>query len=355
MLDIDFYRQVHGLKQRLLGGEPFDSQEVFDTFERYRSRCPVVYNIETTNLCNMSCKMCPRTTMMTRPIEELSMKTYSHIVKQLRPWRPDEWETWQDFVELQYGIERDGMSENHFFLYIIPKVIQLHGYGAPLLDKHIVERIERLTEQGIPSYFSCNPSNIGIRGIEQDLATFEAGLDYCKYSIESVDNRTHKDIRGPASNFTDAYKKILYLLNEKEKRNLKTTIVITMLDLNRPNQAEEWAKLQEKFNGLDVYIYFKSEDQQWYRKQYHGTKSIHWTEICQMPWLSMTVKSNGDLAMCMEDFNNEIVLGDGNVQDLLSVWNGKSYGDFRRQHFERPVGIKCVDQCDMKLIGDMLR
>ena len=68
-------------------------------------------------------------------------------------------------------------------------------------------------------------------------------------------------------------------------------------------------KLIKAFSGLDVYIYLKSEDCQWYRKDYHGTESIHWQEVCKHPWMTMTIKSNGEVAMCMEDFNNEIVFG----------------------------------------------
>jgi len=354
MIDIKFYQHFHRYKQRLMEGGRFERQELFNLLERCRREEPVIYNIETTNLCNMRCQMCPRTTLMTRSNEELPMEIYNRVIEQIRPWTLKEWDKWQDFVELHYGIDRNEMSENHFFLYVIPKVIQLHGYGSPLLDKHIVKRVERLTMRGIPSYFSCNPSNIGIRGIERDVAVFEAGLDYCKYSIESVDDQTHKEIRGQASNFTDAYIGILYLLNEKVKRNLSTTIVITMLDLGRPNQDEEWAKLQEKFDGLDVYLYFKSEDQQWYREQYHGTKSIHWIEMCQIPWSSMTVKSNGEFAMCMEDYNNEIILGDASTEGLFDVWNGKNYQHLRLEHFSKPSDIKCVDQCDMKLMGDLV-
>ena len=36
--------------------------------EGVRNRKPVIYNIETTKACNMRCAMCPRTTMMTRPV-----------------------------------------------------------------------------------------------------------------------------------------------------------------------------------------------------------------------------------------------------------------------------------------------
>ena len=350
MIDIDFYMESFELTQKLMKGEPFDKEYIFNKFEKYRKKNPVVYNIETTNACNMKCKMCPRTTMMTRSIETLNEDTFIKIVDQIRPFSGSKWLEWEQFVEKNYGISEKDMSENHFFLYIIPKVIQLHGYGEPLLDKNMHKYIKILTERNIPSYFSCNPANINI---EKTLEMFENGLDYIKYSIESVEDVHHKEIRGTASNFTNSYKKILQLVNFKKKNNYDTTIIITMLDLNRTGQAEEFKRLKEAFDGVDVYIYLKSEDQLWYRKKYHETKSIHWTEFCKHPWMSMTIKSNGEAAMCMEDYNNEIILGDAKKDSLYDIWNGEKYAQFRKDHFNLTPGIKCTKQCDMKLIGNM--
>ena len=79
--------------------------------------------------------MCPRTTMMTRKIETLDSEIFNRIINQIKPYTVDEWESWQSFVETKYRIMRNDMSENHFFLHVIPKVIVLHGYGDPLLDK----------------------------------------------------------------------------------------------------------------------------------------------------------------------------------------------------------------------------
>ncbi len=180
----------------------------------------------------------------------------------------------------------------------------------------------------------------------------DAGLDYIKYSIESVNDEEHKKIRGEASNFSESYKRIQQVLEYKKAHNLNTTVVITMLDLNRTHQKEDFDKLLEAFKNLDVYIYLKSEDCQWYRKDFHGTKSIHWSEICKHPWMTMTIKSNGEATMCMEDFNNEIVLGNTNIQSLKEIWNGEAYRKFRYQHLFANDRIKCVDQCDMKLMGD---
>ena len=349
MFDIIFYMRVFELKQKLIEGNIFDEEYVFNEFEKFRNKYPVIYNIETTNACNMKCEMCPRTTMMTRKIETMDNDTFNNIVKQINPFTKEEWSTWQDFVENNYKIDRKDMSENHFFLFIIPKVIVLHGYGDPLLDKNMPMRIKMLADRGIESYFSCNPANINL---ETNLEMFKNGLGYIKYSIESVDDLLHKKIRGEASNFTDSYEKILKLVEEKKKCGYKTKIVITMLDLKKDNQNEEFEKLKKAFEGLDVYIYLKSQDQQWYENKNEGTNSIHWTEFCQFPWSSMTIKSNGESVECVEDFNNEIILGDVKKESLYDIWNGEKYNQFRRHHFDLNQNIKCSQKCDMKLIGE---
>jgi radical SAM protein with 4Fe4S-binding SPASM domain len=350
MIDIHFYMGIYDIKKRIMAGERFAKQDIYEKFEEVRRKEPVVYNIETTNACNMHCAMCPRTTMMTRKVERMKKEVFEKIIDELRPYTPDELEQWHSFVESSYKIDRNIMSENHFFLHVIPKVIQLHGYGDPLLDTEISERVRQLNERGFLSYFSCNPANIDV---EKNIEIFRNGLGYIKYSIESVDDFLHKQIRGEASDFAGSYKKILQILDAKKKYNFGTTVVITMLDLNRASQKEEFEKLKKAFSGLDVYIYLKSQDQQWYQEKYEGTNSIHWTEFCQFPWSSMTIKSNGEAAMCVEDFNNEIILGDTRTDSLTNIWNGEEYAQFRKDHFFLKEGIKCTKECDMKLIGSL--
>ena len=351
MFDVAFYMKVNELKKRFASGELIDKQFVFEQLEKFRDKNPIVYNIETTNACNMKCEMCPRTTMMTRKIERLDSGTFNKIIDELTPFSKDDWEKWQSFVEEKYGINRHDMSENHYFLHVIPKVIQLHGYGDPLLDSELPQRIKRMTENGLNSYFSCNPANINV---EKNIEMFSNGLGYIKYSIESVDDFLHKKIRGDASDFEASFQKILQMLDAKKKYGFSTTIVITMLDLKRENQTEEFKKLKHAFAGQDVYIYLKSQDQQWYQNKYEGTNSIHWTEFCQFPWSSMTIKSNGEAAMCVEDFNNEIILGDTKSESLYGIWNGEKYAQFRIDQFDLKKGIKCTGHCDMKLIGSMV-
>jgi radical SAM protein with 4Fe4S-binding SPASM domain len=131
-------------------------------------------------------------------------------------------------------------------------------------------------------------------------------------------------------------------------------MVITMINLNKAWQQDEFAKLKEAFKGMDVYVYLKSQDQMWYEDNKQTTQSIHWLEFCQFPWSSMTIKSNGEAVECVEDFNNEIILGNTAKESLVDIWNGEKYKQFRNDHFDLRPGIKCTEQCDMNLIGSFL-
>lgn len=351
MFDVEFYMKVYELKKRLMSGEKIEREYLVEKLESYRSPEPIVYNIETTNACNMRCEMCPRTTIMTRPIETMKPDLFKKVIDQLEPFSVEQLSRWEDFAVKNYGIKKNEMNENHYFLYVIPRVIVLHGYGDPLLDKSMPQYVKWMTERGLESYFSCNPANINM---ERTIETFENGLGYVKYSIESVDDLRHKEVRGQASNFTESYKNILKLLELKAQRNYKTTIVITMINLNKPWQHDEFERLQEAFKDLDVYVYLKSQDQQWYEDNKQQTQSIHWIEFCQFPWSSMTIKSNGESVECVEDFNNEIILGDSATESLYDIWNGDKYKRFRNDHFNLRPGIKCTEQCDMQLVGSFL-
>ena len=121
MIDIKFYMAFDELINTLDVNMEYSLNYMTEKLENIRSKEPVVYNIETTNRCNMRCKMCPRTTMMTRKNEDIDRNTFLNVVKQIRPHTQEEWNIWKAFCEKKYGIYENEMSENHFFLYIIPK------------------------------------------------------------------------------------------------------------------------------------------------------------------------------------------------------------------------------------------
>ena len=68
MFDINFLQKVTPYKDQILAGELrlSDADEIERELDTLRTKEPMVFNIETTNYCNMKCIMCPRTELMTR-------------------------------------------------------------------------------------------------------------------------------------------------------------------------------------------------------------------------------------------------------------------------------------------------
>ena len=104
MFDINFYMQSHSILRQIDNGKKFSKVELFNHFERLRSKEPIVYNIETTNACNMRCKMCPRTSRMTRNITFLESGYYQKVVEQIKPHNKQLWNEWENFCTKTYGI-----------------------------------------------------------------------------------------------------------------------------------------------------------------------------------------------------------------------------------------------------------
>jgi radical SAM protein with 4Fe4S-binding SPASM domain len=346
--------KFHNLKKEIMDGKYSinDKELILNKIENLRDKSPVVYAIGTTNHCNMKCQFCPRTTRPPKVLKTMDIGMFENIVNQLSPIDNELWLKWCKFCEKEYNIMKNEMNENHFYLYVISHVEQIHLFGDPLLDKNIDKCVKLLTDRGIKSYFSCNPSNINLKKVEK---CFDSGLDYIKFSLESTNDEEHKKIRGDASNFTKSYQDICKLLEIKKKNNYKTTIVITMLDLNQPNQQEQYDKLMEYFKDKEVYIFIKSQDTQWYDDgEYHGTNSVHWKEACFHGWSTMTIDPWGQAVECMESNASEIVLGNVNDNSLYDIWNGEKYKEFRRSHIYL-TQERCMKECDMNLIGSYLK
>lgn len=339
MIDVAFYMKVADYKRKIMAGMLPRAEEAYDYLESIRSKYPVVFNIESTNSCNMACSFCPRTTKMTRPVKTMDPKIFSLIASQLKPHTEGLWADWLDFAQKEYKIPLDEQSENAFFLYVLPRVVVLHGYGDPLLDPHIPAHILFLSLLDIPTYFSCNHANIRINRLED---TFKNGLGYIKFSVDSVTSPA----RGKDQWDRD-YRNIMDVLNMKARGGYSTQIVVTMIDLGR----DEFAQLQHAFVGTDVYLYQKSLDQAWMIGG-EKPKSIHWSEPCQFPWSSMTVNSSGLVVPCGEDYDADMVMGDVTKQTLEEIWNGPKYAKLRRWHINTKPTIRCNDgSCDMKTIG----
>jgi len=358
MYDINFFKNSNKLKnkitKRLLNNS--DYEDIIAELETLRNKSPYIYNIETTNYCNMKCVMCPRTIYMTRKNIWIEDKLFEKLTDKVKIHDQKNIENFWKWLEREYKQPVKEVSENGFYFSVVSRHLVLHGFGEPFLDKKLIKRIELCTKKNIPTYFSCTPSTMTVEKAEKAM---EAGLGVLKFSLDAMDERKIQKIRGKRANYLDAVKKILKILEIKKKKNLKTLLVPCMIDLALDQRDKEMHTDFLKFwNDKEVFAYIKSQDNRWLYENDKDLKSkSHYSkQYCEYPWLSLTVMADGNVVPCTQISNHEIVLGNVKENTLEEIWNGKKYQELRKMHITGKFtkGHKCNEKCDMKKLYQYL-
>ncbi len=364
MFDTDFFIETYGLKREILARVygTRDAEPLAQRFLRHLGPRPFVFNVETTSHCNMHCVMCQRTTDFQRRPRHMDMEIFDAIIDQMQPQPAERVGRWRAFADrnLRRGTEP---SENNFYFDVVAKTVTLHGFGEPLLDPFLPDRIERMTRKGIPTYFSCNPNNIRM-DLMRDL--FEAGTGYIKFAMDSLEDARAREIRGPRADFTRAHALVRETLDLKRRMGASTVIVVTLLDFfGAFDEDSEAGRFLALWQGDDVYAYVKSVDNRWLQRRalaeegggLRGAARSHYSrQYCEYPWTSMTVLADGSVVACTQDVNGRWTFGNVRESSLREIWTNDPFTEFRLRQItgDLPGDSMCRARCDLNLIRDFL-
>lgn len=348
MFDIEFVKNSSDLKRQIVNKQ-FEG-DVYSTLENLRPKSPSVYQIETTNICNMKCVMCPRTSLMTRGLGTMDVSTFNRIIEQIEPHKQNRWNDWEEFVAKDYMRNTKTYNEDYFYFMVCAKTLILHGFGEPILDKTLPEKIAIANQKGLTTYFSMNPVNIME---DRMIAIAEAGLDYLKLSLEGLDNVTQMHYRGRVDkSFDITLDKIFKTIELYKKNNYKTKIIITRL--NFKDDEKEQNEFLEFWKQYPVLVYVKNQHNRWlYEEENAPDNSAEYMQrYCEFPWSSVSVLYDGTVVPCPLDYDGIMDMGNINTQTLDEIWNGKKFDALRKMHItgQFPEGHFCVNNCDFNHI-----
>lgn len=359
MYDINFFKKSYPLKKNITEGRLSyeEKQNIEKELEKLRSKDPTIFNIETTNYCNMKCVFCARTIYMERKNiwidDELFEKMLDHVVVHDQKNLNDFW----SWLKNDANFDPDDVSENGFYFSVVSRCLILHGYGEPFLDKYLIKRLNSCKKRGIPTYFSCTPATMTIEKAEKAM---EAGLTVLKFSLDAMDEEKIKSIRGKRATYNESIEKIHKLLEIKKKRGFKTILVPCMIAINNDEQDKKMHQnFMDFWKDKDVFAYVKSQDNRWlFEQEKKLENNSHYAkQYCEYPWTSSTIMAEGNVVPCTQISNNEIVLGNVNKNSLKEIWNGKNYQDLRKMHVTGnfPKGHKCLEKCDQVKLFEYLK
>ena len=237
MFDIDFFKNSFDLKKRIVDRKfsENDYLTLEKELENLRSKTPTIFNIETTNYCNMKCVMCPRTIYMTRKNIWIDDDTFEKMLNKIKPYDKNKMENFWEWLEKEAKFDHREVSENGFYFSVVSRCLILHGYGEPFLDKFLIKRLKLCKEKNIPTYFSCTPATMTV---EKAVQAMEAGLTVLKFSLDAMDDESIKSIRGKKANYNESIEKILKLIEIKNERGFKTLFVPCMIAFDNDEKID---------------------------------------------------------------------------------------------------------------------
>jgi radical SAM protein with 4Fe4S-binding SPASM domain len=274
---------------------------------------PQIFQIETTNCCQYTCIMCPRTHAMTRRLGHMDLGLFRAIIDQLRPgW--------------QMNSVR-GQPE-----------INLFHFGEPTLYKHFFESIAHCHTRGLSVRISTNPSAWNERRTREAL---DVGLDTILFRVDGMDDSTSMAIRGAAASYVRGEANIREFVRQKVERGAaRTRVEIAMV--KQPRNAHQWEIFKTHWQGmegidlvfLDDYSCFGGDVPEVNRvgaqaaagNAVQAARAERWRQAsqlpCYYPWHSVSVTWDGRVVPCCKDYDAQTVLGDLTKETLQAIWNG---------------------------------
>ena len=275
---------------------------------------PTVLMIENTNHCNAECVMCPRDTL-SRKRGFMDFGLFEKIIKEVS------------------SVKRK-------------PVTHLHGFGEPLLDKRLAERIELAKSCGITRTYIV--SNASLLFPETSRKIISAGLDKMKISFYGTDDESYNntmkrlDFKVTLQNVKD----FLRIRREMESQTPRLILQYLPNETNNAKTAEFkalWSPLIDSQLGdvLNVASLHNYGGGRAYNRL--GKKIV---SVCYFPWTSMSVLWDGRVVTCCMDSNGVQVLGDLNTQSVEEVWNGPVLAEVRNSfgkldYSKFPVCLSC--------------
>ncbi|MCG8449797.1 MAG: radical SAM protein [Pirellulales bacterium] len=265
------------------------SRLVADGMDFTRSKFPSTVRIETTNHCNAACTFCPRETI---------------------------------------GREKMFMDQQLFESIIDEcaaggaKLIHMHNFGEPLLDKQLPKRIRYAKECGVPRVkIFCNGALLRGKMAEELL---ESGIDEIKVSLDGSDAEEFNQLR-VGLDHTSVVENTKNFRKMRDDRNLTTPAVVAACVTSSDKKKTE-ELLQDVVDRID----WASLHNWAGARKLFGNRKIR--KPCVRVYRSLTVLVNGDVALCCLDHSGKEILGNCRDSSIAEIWNNHRYKEIRKIH-----------------------
>ncbi len=322
---------VHGALSRLSGLKLIEvavddgaaardaRSELWAALSRGAPDVPVVDNVELTNICPMSCVMCPTGTgRMVREKGWMEPGLFKKLVDEVAP------------------------HNNH------GKPLTLHNLGESTLHPQLAEMVHTAARAGLATELSANPGHLPLALY---AALEEAGLSRLVLSVDGVDEDTLTRIRGKGARADAAFANLEAIFEHRRGSRAPgaagggTRILVQMI--RQRDNADQAEAFMARFGALgldDVTAYVKEIDANTDGDELYEIGRPRRPYLCRAPWRTVVVLCNGDVVPCCHDENGAVVYGNLATSSLRDAWRSGAAEGLRARLSSSTVASS--DPCD---------
>lgn len=268
---------------------------------KFLSNFPLHLDIETTNVCNLKCPMCPRTILLQK--HQFSKQGYMTKV---------------DFKNII-----DQAVENGIYS------IKLNYLGEPMLHKDVVWQVKYAKKAGVTDVMMNSNGSLLTKKLGEEL--LKAGLDKLFISFDSISPDIYEKQRKGTSLGT-VVNNLYEFLKLRNEYYPDTHVRVSMVMYKTDEWVSQFEGLKAMWKNLvDAVGYgFYVERDYNHIDTYPKVEGFY----CEQLFQRMFLKYNGNVTVCCVDDQDEYIVGNWRKEELKNIWNSPAYKTIRKKHLE---------------------
>lgn len=285
---------------------------------------PSKIQIQTVNLCNASCIMCPLSTSKKKKPEVMSNELFEKIIKEI-------------------------VQEQSPFTFVF-----LYLQNEPLIDKDIFKKIKLIKQLSNGKILTGLITNGSLFTPDKIKEFEESGLDQIRFSIDAFTEDMYNKIRKGLD-----FKTVLNNIDNILHSNCDTELCVGFVRqkdniLELKDFKKFWKKKNVSIDTIDILNRcgdLPSFQNLCLEKNIHYLERVFKSTLkkiarcCPSVLTSFNILNNGDVIICCNDYTGKLILGNVNNSSIKEIWNSDKFQKIRETLYKDYRNVPSCKNC----------
>jgi len=219
------------------------------------------------------------------------------------------------------------------------KAVSLFGFGEPLLDKGLIEKVQHCGDLGLTTYITTNGQALTINKSKRLLA---AGLKNIRFSIHAISPKDYMDVH-KGLDWLTVWRNLANFLYQNKKDGHPCKVHLSVIPMHEERVIDIRRTWEKYVDFLEV----------WRPHNWGGAKSFravfnHKT-TCGRPFNGpLQIQADGNVIPCCFLTNGEVILGNTYEKTIKDILLDEPYHRLQEAHRTGNLkGYPC-ENCDQR-------